>query len=233
MKHERFRKILTGKRLWFTIAPSNDNKRLSLAIRDDLRFIAQHVDILQVRQGEQSRQNRVTADIIKSDSRKVLLFGLSPIDFRATHIDISSRRATNTGKWLLKSTEYQDGLQGPTHFSWCSGIPGSGKTILASLVLNTFISARQETLSQNSHVGIASIYCTYRFAGLTVVMLGSTLKQLVERLTDLPKSVVGACERPSLDGIMKAYAQIVPFYSSIFNIVDALDECNGRFELLK
>jgi hypothetical protein len=44
-------------------------------------------------------------------------------------------RQHNTGLWLLKSGQYQAWKTDPASFLWIHGIPGSGKTILSSTIL--------------------------------------------------------------------------------------------------
>ena len=57
------------------------------------------------------------------------------IDFGATYAEIASRRANGTGERLLETREMLYWLRTP-EILWCQGIPVSGKTILASLVID-------------------------------------------------------------------------------------------------
>src|SRR6266536_4322083 len=42
---------------------------------------------------------------------------------------------SHTGRWLIDSPEYKDWICGPNRFLWLHGIPGAGKTVLLSFVV--------------------------------------------------------------------------------------------------
>ena len=74
---------------------------------------------------------------------------------------------------------------------WCRGIPGSGKTVLASLVID---SLREPELTQ-TYTGleracsvVAGIYCSYKSPQLIANMLSSLLQQLLLPLDSIPDS---------------------------------------------
>ena len=66
-------------------------------------------------------------------------------------------REDGTGDWFLKTTEVQQWLAGNHKTLYCPGIPGAGKTVLTSLLLNHL----EATFSSNE-VGIAGIFCDYK-----------------------------------------------------------------------
>ncbi|KAJ7800176.1 hypothetical protein B0H14DRAFT_1695342 [Mycena olivaceomarginata] len=71
-----------------------------------------------------------------SDSveRKEIIEWLSPINFFLRHADISQARQHGTGGWLLADPHFQEWEAGSGRTLWCHGIPGAGKTVLASMV---------------------------------------------------------------------------------------------------
>ncbi len=91
-------------------------------------------------------------------------------------------------------------------------MPGSWKTILASLVIDTFWLARDPAGPENIGsldiwldrsrekekllAGIAGVYCSYKTAETVVAILGSVVKQLAEPIVDLPGSVIDASTKP-------------------------------------
>lgn len=179
--------------------------------------------------GGLSKDMNVIRHETERKDRMRLLSDLTSIDFESAHTDISSRRATDTGQWLLQSEKFRAWLESSTNsFMWCQGIPGSGKTILASLVVDDLLSLRL----QNPKIGVAGLYCSYRDPHELHVMLGSLLQQLVEPLDVIPPSVVKHSPIQRKD-FPQAFSEILASYTDVFVIVDALDECSCRLALVQ
>jgi F0F1-type ATP synthase delta subunit len=113
---------------------------------------------------------------------------------------------------------------------FCPGIPGAGKTILASIVIDYLYTKFQK----DPAIGIAYIYCSFRRQDEQKIedLLASLLKQLAERQASLPSTMEELYTRhktkrtrPSLDEIFRSLQAVTTLYSQVFIIVDALDEC--------
>ncbi len=113
---------------------------------------------------------------------------------------------------------------------FCPGIPGTGKTILTSIVVDELTTR----ISDDPTIGIAYIYCNFRRQDEQKIdnLLASLLKQLAESQPSLPVTVKKLYERcktkrtrPSLDEISRSLHVVTTLYSRVFIIVDALDEC--------
>jgi Cdc6-like AAA superfamily ATPase len=113
---------------------------------------------------------------------------------------------------------------------FCPGIPGAGKTILTSIVVEELTTR----FSNDPNIGIAYIYCNFRRQEEQNVdnLLASLLKQLSESQPSLPVTVKELYDRhktkrtrPSLDEISRSLQAVTTLYSRVFLIVDALDEC--------
>ncbi|KAJ2988192.1 hypothetical protein NUW58_g4110 [Xylaria curta] len=168
---------------------------------------------------------------IRGDHKDIqaILEWLTPLDYAPQHNDFIKRRQVGTGQWFLDSSEFQTWVQGYKKTLFCPGMPGSGKTILASIVIDELTTR----FADNKDIGIAYIYFNFRrkddqktdnlFAGL--------LKQLAQRilLPESVKSLHNECKetrtRPSLDKILRTLQSVADMYSRVFIIVDALDEC--------
>ena len=119
---------------------------------------------------------------------EAILKWLTPIDYAPQQNDYIRRRQLGTGQWLLGSAEFQTWLGTGKQTLFCPGIPGAGKTILTSIVINDLVTRFQNGLT----IGIAYIYCNFRRKDDQKAedLLASLLKQLL------------AQERPSLPDIV-------------------------------
>ncbi|KAI9782389.1 MAG: hypothetical protein M1839_005262 [Geoglossum umbratile] len=159
-----------------------------------------------------------------------ILHWLTPIDYDAQQSDYIGRRQPETGQWLLDSEEFQTWLQTSKQTLYCPGIPGAGKTILTSIVVNDLI--RQ--LQNNPNIGIAYLYCNFRRRGEQKAedLLASLLKQLSQGQSSLPNSVRALYDkhkqkwtRPLFDETARTLQSVATIYSRVFIAIDALDEC--------
>jgi hypothetical protein len=66
---------------------------------------------------------------------RVIVDWLTPVDYAPQQSDFISRRQEGTGKWLLNSNKFQEWLNQSKQTLFCQGIPGSGKTIITSIVI--------------------------------------------------------------------------------------------------
>ncbi|KAH8653954.1 hypothetical protein BGZ60DRAFT_386686, partial [Tricladium varicosporioides] len=155
---------------------------------------------------------------------------LTPVNYGSQQSDFINRRQPGTGQWLLESEEFQRWLNSDQQTLFCPGIPGAGKTILTSIVVEE-LSSR---FSTDPDVGIAYLYCNFRqkHEQKAQDLLTSLLKQLSQERSTLPGDVKSLYDkhikkrtRPSLDEISRTLQSIVGTYTRVIIIVDALDEC--------
>lgn len=159
-----------------------------------------------------------------------ILNWLTPIDYGPQQSDFIRRRQKGTGTWLLHTNEFNTWLDRRNKTLFCSGIPGAGKTILTSIVVDHLCSKYQTNFS----VGIAYLYCNFRQQQQQKPedLLLSLLKQLVQKRAPVPESVkiLYKCHnreqtRPSFNEILEALELVAAQYSRTLIMVDALDEC--------
>ncbi|KFY94788.1 hypothetical protein V500_03053, partial [Pseudogymnoascus sp. VKM F-4518 (FW-2643)] len=201
---------------------------------DQLRNrINTNISLLNTFNGRLTRDNVVKLVQHQEDQgRQTVLNWLTPIDFATQQSDFISRREAGTGEWLLESAEFQAWVKTSQQVLFCPGIPGAGKTILTSIVVNyLFANFRKDT-----NIGIAYLYCNFRQNDEQKAkgLLASVLKQLAQDLYPLPESVKSLYDshkerrtQPAFNEILSTLQSVAALYSRVFIVVDALDECQA------
>ena len=151
------------------------------------------------------------------------------MDFPVQQSDLISRRQEGTGEWVFESSEFKTWINGTRVTLFCPGIPGAGKTMLASIVVDYLLK-----MIQAEDVGIAYMYCTYRnrLEQTPIRLLASLLKQLLQERHFIPDGLRKLYEHHVQKSTFLALDEITTFlhsemvgYSKVFIVVDALDEC--------
>jgi Cdc6-like AAA superfamily ATPase len=161
--------------------------------------------------------------------RRTIFEWLTRIDYSTQQSDFIGRRQERTGQWLLNSNEFQSWLKTTKQTLFCPGMPGAGKTMITSIVVD-YLSIE---FQNDASVGIAYLYCNFRRQDEQnpAELLSNLLKQLVQGQLSVPESVKSLYERhkdkarPSFDEILKVFHTVVAGYSRTFIVIDALDEC--------
>jgi len=171
---------------------------------------------------------RIKADIKATDD---IVDWLSPLVFSKTQHDQIAQRQEGTGKWFLESPKFQSWQLGSDKTLFCPGIPGAGKTIMAATVIDHLLRAARHD------IGITYLFCEYKAQSdqSTANLFAALLKLLVQTRLGIPTSVRQIYEdhmkqrtRPSLDEILQALQSVCLNYTTVYVIVDALDECSNH-----
>jgi len=197
----------------------NDNQ----TIRNDISFVRNRIPALEdgVDALQQNQNHRRHDQIME---------WISSTNFPAQQSDLMARRQEGTGQWFLKSPEFAKWLRTPRDTLYCPGIPGAGKTMIAAITID-FLTRNV----QSEVIGVAYIYCNYKAQADQTVsnLLAAILKQLVCARPSIVEPVSCLYEhhalrntRPSLEEIFSTLQSIVRNYSSVYVILDALDECS-------
>ncbi|WXC58479.1 hypothetical protein SNK03_004378 [Fusarium graminearum] len=179
---------------------------------------------------------------LRNQKHQDILDWLSTIDYSSVQNDTIRRHQPGTCQWLLHSEKYQHWLKTRKQALFCQGIPGAGKTILTSVVINDIGQKRYE----DSCIGIAYIYLNYREQDDQEIekILESLVKQLAEQHASFPDVIedlytVHSVDktRPSITELLETLQLIVEAYDRVYILFDALDECRTsggrRSKLLK
>jgi hypothetical protein len=162
--------------------------------------------------------------------RQTILQWLTQLDFVSEQHDFITRRQEGTGQWLLDSAEFKAWAETDKQTLFCPGIPGVGKTILTSIIVEHLTTR----FCNDKSVGIAYLYCNFRrqHEQKPEDLIASLLKQLLQKLSSISDSVKilynkhkNNQTRPSLDEMLKTLESVIATFSRVYIIVDALDEC--------
>lgn len=160
-------------------------------------------------------------------------------NLRRIHLDILSRATPGTGVWFLKTDKYLIwlDLHGNVKILWGTGIPGAGKTVMASIVIHD-LEARATVAGAN--ICIAYVYFRYSDAAdLTVRgVLEILVKQTVERHPNCALLAEQAyarhlCERtqPTEAELLQLLDRFTEVTMTTFYVLDALDEAPEKLQV--
>jgi Cdc6-like AAA superfamily ATPase len=144
--------------------------------------------------------------------------------------DFLRRRQEGTCEWFITATQYEAWLRDRGAVLYCPGIPGSGKTIVASVVIDNLINRFHASPS----VGVAYIYFDFRSHATQKPdkLLASLLKQLLERQQNIPEALAVLHRRwrnvktePTIKELLTSLQLVLNSLMRAFIVIDALDEC--------
>ncbi|KAM0479934.1 hypothetical protein ACHAPX_004512 [Trichoderma viride] len=188
--------------------------------------------ILDTMSRTEANVQRINSALDREDDQKILDW-LTLINYGPLQSDYIRRRQEGTGEWLLNSTLFKAWVATEKKTLFCLGIPGVGKTILTSVVVNNLMDQFKEDLN----VGIGYIYCNFNRSNEqdSPHLLASLLKQLAAASTLLPQAVENLYQRhkkyhtePTPEEISTTLHSVAATYSRVFVIIDALDECQSH-----
>ena len=103
-------------------------------------------------------QANASVQKLEQNKRLKILRWLSPIPFSLDHQVHSENRIPMTGSWLLTHTQYCSWLNASSSsILLLQGVPGSGKTAIASAVVDSFLG---QSPGQSALTRLAYFYCT-------------------------------------------------------------------------
>ncbi|KAL4929897.1 uncharacterized protein BDV17DRAFT_290253 [Aspergillus undulatus] len=159
--------------------------------------------------------------------RDEVLSWLSPLDYNAKQNDTFTRHTPGTGTWLLNTSSFTTWIETPRQTLYCPGIPGAGKTVLASVVIEHL---RQMLHDKNA--ATAFIFCAYNEHWKTEDLIACLLKQLTCQMPSLPDEVKKLYElyrvqktTPRKYYLIQTLVSISSSFPRVFVVVDAIDEC--------
>jgi hypothetical protein len=188
-------------------------------------------------------------DNLQTSKRREILSWISTIPYEQHHANMRKDRLERSGLWLLSKLEYTVWRKSSTSsILWLHGIPGSGKSKLASLVVDQYLGPKG---SGKVHEPFAYFYCARNPAeperSEPIHIFRGLLRQLSCVNPGLPIMAPVAAKYKGreesnygisaleLDECIELILELGKIYPSMTIIIDALDECSQetRFDLLE
>jgi hypothetical protein len=147
------------------------------------------------------------------------------------------RRQADTGLWFLEGEDYAAWKTNPASFIWLHGIPGCGKTILSSTILQNIL----QYCANDPGKVVAYFYFDFNDTQKQSpeLMIRSLVSQISQQCVKIPttlETLFSSCDngqrQPSLDGLLEVMHYMMQEFPETYIILDALDECTDRTELM-
>jgi Cdc6-like AAA superfamily ATPase len=172
----------------------------------------------------------ISLDTHKAEASEVLRW-LTQEDPHAKQREAASKRLPGTSRWFLMSPIFNRWLINEHQTLFCPGAPGSGKTMIASMVVDKLI----DSFQADPTIGIAYFYCSWQQEDQrTERLLGSIVQQLGCRLQSMPSSLLDLYQHhstkathPSITELFDVLKTVVARMSEVYLIIDALDELSS------
>ncbi|KAK0629465.1 hypothetical protein B0T17DRAFT_615233 [Bombardia bombarda] len=241
-EHQKSIQELRNFSNWMQLALSVDGCRLLSRTSDDVvKVMSQQLHQFQVVQSVQEDtrqilravqgQKQIIQDAQERDSRKHILDWISTAGPSQRHQTLQESRAKDTGVWILRRDKYTTWLEPQRDESilWCHGIQGSGKTNLASIIIDDLLGS---VASPESPVAFFYFDHQEQSEQTPSAVWSCILRQLLEHLPRIPESVSSiyqnrrSGESLSLFETERLLTELIKPLKCAYLVIDALDECS-------
>ncbi|KAE9366849.1 ankyrin [Stipitochalara longipes BDJ] len=177
-----------------------------------------------------SQDLNTVLDFHRDDQHDAILKWLSTVDVSQGFQAALQKHQEGTGEWLLEKSEFRDWKFTSGGWLWILGSSGCGKTILSSVIIKNL----QETMIVNEP---KLVYFFFDFRDAVTQSVESLFRSLVQQLSTervLPavQDIYDRSERgkrsPNFHELKKTLQNILQTLSSVYIVIDALDECTQR-----
>lgn len=180
-----------------------------------------------------SAEDRRSQDV----DEKICRWLASP-DASLNHNKARKERHPNTGTWFVTNKVFADWKTTPASFLWLYGIPGCGKTILSSKIIDDVIN------HCHCKPALAVLYFYFDFKDVEkqgqekmirslILQLSAQTGSTHQSLEALHSSCMNGERQPTPSMLLATLHQMMESFEETFIILDALDECSDRQELLE
>ncbi|KAK4141538.1 uncharacterized protein C8A04DRAFT_14034 [Dichotomopilus funicola] len=140
-----------------------------------------------------------------------------------------------TGDWITRTPEWSNWMKSTDRCLWVHGIPGAGKTVLASFAIRQVIRDLKESGDANSTC--AYYYCHHAHnQDEAVPALRWIVSQLCRVARRVPQPLYEAYHLrrlPNIEELLQHLESILGHFARVSIVIDALDESQSRETLLR
>jgi len=157
---------------------------------------------------------------------------LSPPDPSTNHNKALQQRHAGTGHWFVKGETFSSFKDGAVPILWLHGIPGCGKTVLSSTII-------EDLRGSSGTTATALLYFYFVFDDQRKQTFDSALRSLVCQLAHGSEIAFQQLDhlrrnaQPSTQELSQILEKMLNGGDRVTIVLDALDECTTRDELLK
>ncbi|KAI0405874.1 ankyrin repeat-containing domain protein [Xylaria palmicola] len=186
-----------------------------------------------------------TKVLLDHTTQEVLDFFARKIDNRSVFDMQKSRRHPLTCVWFTESQVFKEWQSTPGSQLWVTGIPGAGKSVIASVIIAECLQLTVSNDGTTSRpIAIAYFFCSYRDAETcSIINILSSLASHVARQDERAFQVLqGYYEdlrshshipgSPSTKRLAEILVQMSSLFDQLYIIVDGLDECGDEADIV-
>ena len=229
------------------IALTDDLLTLSQAINKDLSAMGKEVStvnegVMALHDGQQIISEGVSDISVgvtalntgqQEEERRKVENWLSPIDFRYRHQEILKGAQAGTRQWLFDSKQFRSWVDADQGTLWCPGIPGAGKTVTSSIIID-----RLQSEYRNRNVAVTCLSCNYRDRATqsAEIFMANLVKQIVQQKQTVSTELTVRYKdrergRPTFAELAALFSQEIGHFSKVFVVIDALDETSEHEDI--
>ncbi|KAI9654070.1 MAG: hypothetical protein M1821_006781 [Bathelium mastoideum] len=237
LTQEKYKKVLSRiERIKSTIlvALNQSTSDLLLAIKKEMAGIQEETVLIK----HVATKLDITARALEelgsdrnSNTRLETLDWLPHLNFVNIQHEKIKTRHPDTGVWLLESPEYLSWINSQGKTIWCPGIPGAGKSVMASIVVDDL----RHRFERDNNVAVGCAFFDYakldKQRNTDVLCdvyrqflhdLESLPQELIELRTDCKRQHHKPCGVPEITRLLQVE---LARRSTVYVIIDAFDEC--------
>jgi Cdc6-like AAA superfamily ATPase len=157
----------------------------------------------------------------------------------AIHQRACKNHEKNTCQWIHRVEQWNDWLSRKRRMIWLHGIPGAGKTVLASYLI-------EQTIAHCQHQSSNRVECLYYYCSFThgqseqrnetFPFLRWIVSQLCRRSEDIPCAIIDLHRHNnimSLEVLKEALGKLLEGLDVLYIVLDGVDESSPRDTLLE
>jgi Cdc6-like AAA superfamily ATPase len=185
---------------------------------------------------ETQRLDDLIEESMQRDQREKIFRWLSPCEPSSNYNKANEQRFEGTGQWFFNSGVFESFKEGISPFLWLNGIPGCGKTVLSSSII-------EDLQQSSSEASPAILYFYFDFNDIWKQTFDNALRSLLWQVANYPASPSTELQQlydlseegkkqPSTESLVQSLGKALRALGRAVIVLDALDECTSRPVLL-